>query len=430
MNEKNDTKELITLVNQLTLQIKTMQKEVHKELAKLKLSNDVTEAILPYTEEAISSLAPIDEMKEFVEKFILPEYKESDGYSFTDYVKDVIAPVVGIEDDFNESIITDENRDNNIICKLMRFVKGMSSDIFLMQKQLIEINNQVKDMVDEQVKFRTSDEYRKEQASKIEALKEEAKACTDAIQHRKIDKMISTMESLRTYDFLLERFDKYGEKEIQQILDGFFKSQKGKYIMDKYKSKAHLFNLVPDGYNRYFNFEEKFLEEKYHPFNNLLLFVFMRFVSYADSSNKNDRMFVNAFNTGFSNTVYHRFGSEDAKNEFLDAMRKILDHFLDKSDYFTEHNTSAPMNENRIRIEKEHDARRRESLMKKLNNLEVEVSDDMTTDELQNLYNDTIDKFVDEMAESSEESTNIPKKDENGVLTVAPELPKEETKEE
>lgn len=419
------TKQLVELVNQLTLQIKKMQVEVHSELNKLHLSNDIIEAILPYTEDAISSAAPLEEMRTFVEKFITEEYKSTENYSFTNYIKDIVTPIVG-EDNFDETVITTDDRSKNIVCRLMRFVKSMSADMFLMQKQLLSINDEMTAISDEQAKFKTSDEYRKEQEAKLEALKEKAASCVDDFEHKKIDKMISTMESLRTYDFLLKRFDELGQKEIDMINTGFFKNQKGRFVMDKFKSKAHMFTLAPNGYNRYLNFEERFLDEKYHPFNNLILFIFMRFVSYADPSNKYDRMYVAAFNSGLSNTVYHRFGSTTAENEFKDVLCKILDHFMDQTDYYNAHNTSAPKNEVRIKFDKEHDAKRRESLTKKLNNLEVEVSDDMTTEEMQELYNQTIDSFVDSMEGSSKESTKIPTVNEDGVKVVEPGLPSKE----
>ena len=136
--------------------------------------------------------------------------------------------------------------------------------------------------MDEYLNFMSSEKVkiaREERLSKMKYLLEKEE---NEFEKKKIQKMIELTESSKTFDFIYDRFNKYGDKEVDNIVDAYLNERKGDLIIKKYSSKIKQFGYNPEIYRHFFNIEESFLPEEYWDYNNLFLFIYMRMVAYSD----------------------------------------------------------------------------------------------------------------------------------------------------
>ena len=119
---------------------------------------------------------------------------------------------------------------------------------------------------------------------------------------------------------------KLGKKEIDSIKVAYFDKSKGSYIIDKYKAKIKHFGFEEKLFHYFFNIEENFLEEEYHVYNNLFLFIYMRMVAYSDPYDKTEKMYIQSLTSNLANLIYHRFDSTENEKNFLEIIKRVLNH--------------------------------------------------------------------------------------------------------
>ena len=103
--------------------------------------------------------------------------------------------------------------------------------------------------------------------------------------------------------------------------------------MEKFRIRIKRLGYDENTYKMFFNIEEMFLPEEYYPMNNMFLFVAMRFISYADTNNKNDAMFCSSLLIKMYNLVYHRFSTpeEELKKNSAKLLTKVVRGMLPKN---------------------------------------------------------------------------------------------------
>ena len=217
------------------------------------------------------------------------------------------------------------------------------------------------------------------------------------------------IENIESSNFLLERFEKYGKKEVDNIINSFFDNKKGEYLMERFKTSCSKFGFKPDIYQYFFNLEENLLPLEYHVFNNLFLFVCMRFIAYADINIKSDKMYVEKTINNLAHLIYHDFQNPEEEQEFLNLIKKIDEYFRDKEELFNTNNTTHPNHPVRIEQMRIYKENKRADLIKEITKdysekySEEELSG-KSFDELVKIQENELTKLLEEAA--SEESTS------------------------
>lgn len=225
---------------------------------------------------------------------------------------------------------------------------------------------------------------------KLEDLKKANDLETDETYKKKNQEMIDAMEATITYSFMYERLESIGEKEITSILEGYFKEYRGSSIIGKYKNKIKKCGFNETIYTHFFNLEEDFLPEEYAPFNNLFLFIYMRYVSYIDAYDKKDTMKARAITGAIANLIYHKFQNKEKEDEFIELIKKVDNFFIDYKDRFINENTTYKNHPLRIETEHKTEEKKREIILKKLADYDIPVYEgieDEPIDKLLEYYN-------------------------------------------
>ena len=155
---------------------------------------------------------------------------------------------------------------------------------------------------------------------------------------------------------------KIGDNEVRNIINTFFHPKRSSLIMDKFRIRIKRLGYDENTYKMFFNIEEMFLPEEYYPMNNMFLFMAMRFISYADTNNKDDALFCSSLLIKMYNLVYHRFSTPDEEKEFIEQIKKVDDYFAPYTETLVEKNVTSPNHPARQEAHRENEARLRESL--------------------------------------------------------------------
>jgi hypothetical protein len=208
----------------------------------------------------------------------------------------------------------------------------------------------------------------------------EAAEKLDYITIRNLRKKIRLMKGRYNFTFM-EMND-----SIENEAKVFFDKRKTAYTMEKFASKCKQVKVNPELYKYYFNLEEKFLEEKYHVFNNAFLFHCIRYISNADAVKDEDEIKL-VFNI-LTKLVYNKFPSEETREQALAGMRGYLDQLiaLGLSEKFETSNTSQPKHPDRLAKERQRDLDLRNSFYDTLykefgNTFQRTDFDEFSTDE-------------------------------------------------
>ena len=331
--ENKDYKIMVELMHDMKENIDILKETISRRLHdEYHLKDTIIDSILPIMMEDIDTM-DIEEIEEMLDKHttkgnILIPHSDS------------------------------ENRE------IFKTIKEMSLVLYSAQKEYDDIRKDMADIMDEYVEYMSSEKVKTAREKRLERMKELSDSETDPVQKKKIDELINTTESATNFSFLQERFEKFGEKEIENIMEGFFKKKKGDYIIDKYSDKIKQFGYNPLIYRYFFNIEENFLPEEYHDFNNLFLFIYMRMVAYANANDKKDKMFVRSLTGALAELFYHKMDDVD-ETAFLEIVKTVDNNFKDKKDYFRENNTTSPNHEMRKEQNMKLDEKRKKAILDK-----------------------------------------------------------------
>lgn len=410
MNPENapSYKELVALIKEMEDQKDTLVEFIKADLDQLHLPFEALERLLPYTLEDIES-NDVTVEKAFN---MLEEISFDDGYALITSVK---RDMEAAHEEKNESLTALEAKR-----KRLKEIKGSANTYYQLEKEAESLRNDMNDILKDYMEYLNSPELEKKKEDRLQLLKKQAENEQDEYQKGKILKMISIMENSKSLAFLVERFSSYGKKEVNKIEDLFFHEARGSYIIDRYKKKIPKFGFDAKLYRYYFNLEERFLEEKYHPFNNLFLFCYMRFVAHADPYNKMDKIYVQAVTSAIANLIYHKNGDSESEKELLDIIRLVDDNFVDHAEKFIQDNTTHPTHPIRINAEKKYETERKEKLIAKMNEMKIEGYDpNATANELQEFFNDALEKLIAENEKATGEKVNVAE-EKDGSVTITP----------
>lgn len=308
-------------------------------------------------------------------------------------------------------------------------------EIKKLQYNLMEVENEYKkiqadsnDILNDYAEFLSSEKVIAARKARLERMKELAKSETNETKRREMEKKIKYMEMTQSLDFIFTRLDTFGDKEKKNVINAFFDDKRGSYIINRYKDKIVKFGFDVNLYKYFFNLEENFLSEEYHPFNNLFLFYYMRFVAYSDPYKEEDKLYVQSLTSAIANLIYHRFPKDKkevddsdidesnvnaAEQRFIKILEKFASFFEDQREYFFENNTMRPGHPIREEMTAKREMERKAELLKKMEELNITGYDEnMTANELQEYFNSKLDEVIEQQkkerdAEANQDDTNV-----------------------
>lgn len=367
-------------------------------------------------------------LKQFTESTIRSNYNLNPSiiYALVGYLKEDIENMsleecknlltkYGSEEN-TENIIkacNDENQDElNVVKSIIKEIKEGQLTLMNAKFEADQIKAESEEIVQDYMNYLSSPKVQEYRLKKLSLMKEAAEKEEDPVKKREMIEMINAIESTQTYSFIYSRFKEYGPKELANITEKFFNDSQGSYIINKFRTKISKFGFNENLYKYFFNIEENFLDEKYHPYNNLFLFIVMRFIAYADPYNKIDKMQVQAIYSAMANLIYHRFEREEKEAEFIKFIESILNLFIDAgyTEKYFEENITNPNHEARITADKKREADRKIALINKMDELNISGYDvNATADELQKYMNDKLDELIElqRTKEEKQEETEV-----------------------
>ena len=355
----SDYKIIVSMVREMEDQYAAVEESLHNAMkSKYRLNPDVLDMILPYELESIKDL-DVEEMRDFLTKNCI--YRDDRTYT---------------------------HKSKSELVKIMTTIKEASLSLLTTKMEADNIRKESSEVLQEYFNYMSSDKVKKSREKRLEAMKKAVELESDSYKKTKMNEMIKAMEESMNYSFLQKRFEKFGDREIKNIKEGFFDDKKGKYVMDRYKEKIRRYGFNPEIYKYFFNIEENFLAKKYSPYNNLFLFIYMRMVAYADINSKTDNLLVHSITGALANLIYHKFNSTETEKYFLQVVSEVLDRFENDRDYFIENNTSYEEHPVRKEAELKHEEKRRKHLIRKMDELQIKGYDpEASADELLEYFN-------------------------------------------
>lgn len=300
-------------------------------------------------------------------------------------------------------------KDKSYLTYVKEKLKEAKKDLDEIQKaenDLKDIESQVRQLKQSFIDYVRTPEFKEKKKENLNKLKEALENETDVVKKNKYLEQIKIIENIESSNFLLERLDKYGKKEIDSILKSFFDNKKGEYMMEKFKTSCGKFGFKPEIYQYFFNLEENLLPEEYHVFNNLFLFVCMRFIAYADINVKSDKMYVEKTINNLAHLIYHDFQNEEEEKGFLNLIKNIDDRFREYEEMFKEQNTTHPNHPVRIEHTRIYKENKRKDLIEELTKdypekYKKEDLNDKSFDELHELQEKLLTSAIKEELETS-----------------------------
>ena len=356
------------------------------------LTNFAVLGMIPYTDEKIEAMT-LEEINAFMEKY-----------------KDPNVSNVKTIDTLEDGI------------KIMKEVKELQMNLYSAEEEASKLKEQSQDILNDYFEYLSSPEVVEARRKRLDKMRELAEAETDEYKKYQINKMIESMTHADSMEFIFTRFYNNAVKESDSVLTAFFDERKGSYIIDRFKRKITKFGFDANLYKYFFNLEENFLDEKYHAFNNLFLFYYMRFIAYADPYDKTDKLFVQSLTSAIANMVYHKFNSKMEEQKFIHIIEKFEEYFIDKHDYFIENNTTHPNHPVRIQATTKYETDQKNLLISKMNELGITGYDEsMTAKEMHEYFNTKMDEML-EAQKKEKAAKSIVTENEDGSIEIKPDM--------
>lgn len=421
--DPNNYKVMIDMIKEMDEQYKMLKEFTESNVKQYNLHPDIIEAIIPYTHEDINEM-PVQDGIDFLSKFV---YSDETGEKIT--INDIIdrnREKTTTMIDGKEVDVYDD--DFSIVFKILHDIKDSSMNLYSAKLEADKLKNESKDVLNEYLNYISSNKVQENRKKRLEIMKKSlANYNEDDVKKKKMEKMIESMEASMTLSFIFTRLETLKEKEILSIKKSFFDEKRGSYIIQKFKEKIIKFGFSHNLYKYFFNIEENFLDEKYHVFNNLFLFIYMRFVAYSDPYDKRDSLFVKALTGTMANLIYHKFASTENEINFINTIKKTLDYFEEYRDYFDKNNTTHPNHEIRKKADEKHETDRKNMLIDKMKSLNISGFDEsMSANELQEYLNNALDEMIKSQQEKKTSEDVDVTETEDGVTNIAPAIKEHE----
>lgn len=320
----------------------------------------------------------LDKFKELLTNLV----ESSDEEETSEEIYDTFAESNSAKSVWNTVHISQENEEE--VCTLEekeKLLKETGIDIIhLIRAELSvkDINKEYDQALTEHVNYLTSPEYDAKRVEMMHSWEKRLETESDPIKIAELKHNIQMVKERFSLGYMFARINnpKTHDADMKSLLDTFFDDAKSRYTIHRFTDKARQMKFNPLIYRHFFNIEEKYLEKKYHVFNNFFLLAAMRFIAHADSTREliESRTIIN----NLINLSTDRFATEEGKNLLLNSIRSFLDQFIDAgwSEKFEKDNILQPNHP--VRIEKER--KREEALRKNLMD-EIEKNDWITSEE-------------------------------------------------
>lgn len=372
-----DYKIMIDLLNELNEQYKSL-KSFYEDYIKKSYNLDpkILNDILPITKADIEGMN-IDAMIDFIS-----DYHE--------------CGVDGVQNIYEMMAVTSDHPKDDFRDIIMD-IKQSSMTIYTQKREMDHIRKESNKVLDEYMNYMSSDVVKKSRMTYLNNLKEAIKKESEEGKIKSMNKMISDIESSQNLSFIFDRFNKFGDKEVNTIADIFFSVHKSSYVMERFKSKISRFGYNENIIQHFLKLEETFLDDHYHPYNNLFLLIYVRMVGHADSYNKTDTLWVNSLTSRISDLIYHRSSPEDEAS-FIHILETVLDKFdaCGWYDKFVKDNSTWEGHPDRATLDEQSIKTRKSVLTKKMEELGITGYENIeNVVELQEYFESKLNELID-----------------------------------
>ena len=376
----SEYKAILEVITELDSNLKMLEEMIGNTLeSKYGLKISILDNMLQYTKENIPNMASED---------------------ICDFVKDYTCTDEHITDILGMS--------HDELINMMLDLKDTSLSILASREEANEIKKDSSEALQEYFTYLSSDKVKEARKNRLAKMKELYEECEDMLQKKKLKKQIDTLELSFNFKYIKERLSKYGEDEVQRIINSAFKERAASsYLVEKFKSRAKHFGYKSDVFNQFFNIEDTFLPDEYKPMNNLFLFIYMRFVAHSDPYNKHEKLLVYSLTSALSDLKYHRLSSESAA-ELINVIKDVLDFFMPHIEEIKKINTSwkeHPENIKRVEEYRRVEIVRLGADIKKIKPDYI-VPDDATVESLREEYFNIKHNMIKEQVDAYNEEKN------------------------
>lgn len=293
----------------------------------------------------------------------------SSAFAFGSFVNNAIA-----EGNLRESMISFKE-------EILNEIDSMND----MKKDLEDIEKEVKEANKNYFNYINSEEYKDKRRESIQKLRERVEDL-EGLAKKDCETMISVLEECLDDSYIFSRIIDNGvvnESEVNSIVRSYFDSRASSVIMNKYRSKCNKLGINPEIYRNFFNIEENIaykmmknfnsknincLSSKYFSFegmykaigegsilvyNNLLLFHFMRLVSYCDPVKESDRLVVSQYLNLLIKITQNKYHDEQDQTNTINNLMRFWNIFSEMGlmDKFNHSNKTASSSVARIKSE-------------------------------------------------------------------------------
>lgn len=400
---QNDVREIIDAISTMKEQTKTLENIIRDGIkSSYNINPGIMDALLPYT---------MDDIKNFDEpkcREIISEFADLNNIS------NIISST--IED--NEDV----KNENDALHYILNDIKDSSLRILSSKMEVKKIETESEKLFEEVITSYNSPESIEERKNNLIQLKLDIDNETDEDKRYEIQKKYDILSKAFSLDFFTERLRSLGEKEVTSIVNSFFNDQKGAYVIDRFKRTMRRINKVnPEIYKNYFNIEQYFCGEEYYKYNNLFLFIYMRFIGRCSPYDKRDVIYAQAITSAISNLMYHRFGDAKYESDMINLVKSVDDYFINYAEKFEKENLMNPLHPINIESTKKINNERKEKIKVAFNrfNIHIDDFDTKTPEELQKILNDEIESIIEkqvtEFNENQKDETDLNVEDDSDI---------------
>lgn len=289
-----------------------------------------------------------------------------------------------------------DEADREKLEEAMTIVKDSFITLASTEKEYSDIQTEADEITKEYYEFLNSvktEEYREKKLQDAKILNE---SITDEIEKKKNSLKIEIIEKSYNHRFILDRLEKYGNEEVERLIKVYFDAKSGSYMINRYEDKIKRLGFSFEIYKNFFNIEETFLPEEYHPFNNLFLCVYMYWLSHIDPDREDDNLYAKSLTGAIANLIYHKFISDEKEKSFIELIKEVDNYFLDRKDYFIQYNDSYKENPKRIEVERLAKIQAYDVYKSKFEELNIsdKFSEEKSIDELRTIYNAELNDII------------------------------------
>ena len=233
-------------------------------------------------------------------------------------------------------------------------IKKSLNDIDSFYTEYYEMGKERDALVRNYYEYLKSPEYAEKRTKRIQEMKDRLETEKDPAIKKGIKKTLKMYESIDTLSFLFTRLTEINsDKEISSIIKSFFEPKRGSYVMRRFETKCKKIGIKPQFYSACLGLEDKFLPEEYKPFNNLFLFMLIRFIAYTDVNDDIEKTYATHIVLDVLKLFSHQFNTQDDELAFVEVVKKFDDYFMPYVEEFKEKNVTYCNHPMRIQREKE-----------------------------------------------------------------------------